>query len=573
MNLDEKNKDMLEDVSACEDEKSSLQNQSPEPTVKKQKKGGIKALLNHAENSDSTIHFTPTLLVKSVGVNTLAKLKEACVSVLPVVLIVLIFALTPITDFSKTEIIAFIVSSIALILGIGLFNVGADIAMTPMGEQVGAGLTKSKKLPLLLGVGFIMGVFITVAEPDLSVLAEQVSAVMNNVVLIATVGVGVGLFLLIAIVKIVFRKNLASLLMFFYMVLFAVASILIEQGKDVFIPLAFDSGGVTTGPITVPFIMALGVGVALNTGGRNAKENSFGLIALCSIGPMLAVMILSLLAKGDISYSLPDYSIEANLGANFAPALGSVALEVLIALGLIVVFFVILQATILKLPKQKIIHIAIGIVYTYLGLVIFLTAVNVGFMPIGYKLGVEIAEYSKPLLVVFAFVIGFVVVLAEPAVHVLNKQVEEITNGAVSKRSMLIALSIGVGISIGLSIIRIIFGFSLLYYLIPGYLISLGLSFFVPKIYTAIAFDSGGVASGPLTSSFILPFAIGVCSALCGESEVMSLAFGIVAMVAMTPLITIQLLGFRAIASARVKEKIVMRRILDADDEQIIEFM
>lgn len=573
MNLDEKNLDMHEDVSVEENGQSTSQDFPPEIEGKKTRWSFKKARKQCDENRDTASHFEPSLLIKSVGINTLAKLKEALVSVLPVVVIVLIFALTPITDFSKTEIVTFIVSSIFLILGIGLFNVGADMAMTPMGEHVGAGLTKSKKLPLLLGVGFIMGVFITVAEPDLSVLAEQVSAVMNNVVLIATVGVGVGLFLLIAIVKIVFRKSLSSLLMFFYMVLFAMASILIEQGKGIFIPLAFDSGGVTTGPITVPFIMALGVGVALNTGGRDAKENSFGLIALCSIGPMLAVMILSLLATGDMTYTLPDYSVEANLGANFAPALGSVALEVFIALGLIVVFFVILQATILKLPKQRIIQIATGIVYTYLGLVIFLTAVNVGFMPIGYKQGVEIAEYSKPLLIVFAFVIGFVVVLAEPAVHVLNKQVEEITNGAVSKRSMLLALSIGVGISIGLSIIRIIYGFSLLYYLIPGYLISLGLSFFVPKIYTAIAFDSGGVASGPLTSSFILPFAIGVCSALCGESEVLSLAFGIVAMVAMTPLITIQLLGFRAVASARVKEKIVMRRILDADDEQIIDFM
>lgn len=562
MNLDE-NKNTVYDVPKKDDAPCD----SPQVEQKTSRRARKTAEDKHA------VHFQPTALAKNVGANTLSKLKESLVSVLPVMVIVLIFALTPITDFTSKEIVTFVVSSVFLILGIALFNVGADLAMTPMGEYVGAGLTKSKKLPLLLGVGFAMGVLITVAEPDLSVLAEQVSAVMNGTVLIVTVGVGVGLFLVISIAKIVFRKNLSSLLLFFYMVLFAVAAILIENGKGIFLPLAFDSGGVTTGPITVPFIMALGVGVALNSGGRNAKENSFGLIALCSIGPMLAVMLLSLTTTGDMSYTLPDYSIDANLGGNFAPALGGVALEVLIALGLIVVFFVILQAAILKLPKQKIIQIATGIVFTYIGLVVFLTAVKVGFMPIGFKLGVEIAEYSKPLLIVFAFVIGFVVVLAEPAVHVLNKQVEEITNGAVSKRAMLIALSIGVGISIGLSVIRIIYGFSLLYYLIPGYLISLGLSFFVPKIYTAIAFDSGGVASGPLTSSFILPLAIGACSAICGESEILSLAFGIVAMVAMTPLITIQLLGFRAVASAKVKEKIVMRRILDADDEQIIDFM
>lgn len=531
-----------------------------------------------SDEKESDVHIQKDLMAqksmaKSIGMNTLSKLKESLFSVLPVAVIVLIFALTPITDFTTKEIVAFVVSAIMLVLGIALFNVGADIAMTPMGEQVGAGLTKSKKLPLLLGVGFAMGVLITVAEPDLSVLAEQVKAVMNSTVLVVTVGVGVGLFLVIAISKIVFRKDLSSLLLFFYMVLFALTAIMFEKGKGVFLPMAFDSGGVTTGPITVPFIMALGVGVALNSGGRNAKENSFGLIALCSIGPMLAVMALSLASKGDMSFTLPDYSIDANLGANFAPALGAVALEVLIALGLIVVFFAILQVTVLKLPKQKLLQIGIGILYTYVGLVVFLTSVKVGFMPIGFKLGAEIANFSKPLLIVFAFVIGFVVVLAEPAVHVLNKQVEQITNGAVSKRSMLVALSIGVGLSIGLSVIRIIYGFSLLYYLIPGYLISLGLSFFVPKIYTAIAFDSGGVASGPLTSSFILPFAVGACAVLCGEQEVLSLAFGIVAMVAMTPLITIQLLGFRAVASAKVKDKIVMRRILDADDEQIINFM
>ena len=503
----------------------------------------------------------------------LNKIKEALISVLPVALIVVILHFTPLINLTDSELITFIVSAIALVIGMGLFSLGADLAMMPMGDHIGAGLSKLKKIGLLLGVCFLMGVLITVAEPDLSVLATQISGRINPTVLIVSVGLGVGLFLLLAVIKIVCKLQLSMMLFFFYSCMFAFASLLVVTGNSDFLALAFDSGGVTTGPITVPFIMALGVGVALNSGGRNAKENSFGLIALCSIGPMLAVMALSLVAKGDMSFTLPDYSIEANLGANFAPALGAVALEVLIALGLIVVFFAILQVTVLKLPKQKIIQIGIGILYTYVGLVVFLTSVKVGFMPIGFKLGAEIAQFSKPLIIVFAFVIGFVVVLAEPAVHVLNKQVEQITNGGVSKRAMLVALSIGVGLSIGLSVIRIIYGFSLLYYLIPGYLISLGLSFFVPKIYTAIAFDSGGVASGPLTSSFILPFAIGACAVLCGEQEVLNLAFGIVAMVAMTPLITIQLLGFRAVASAKVKEKIVMRRILDADDEQIINCM
>ena len=326
----------------------------------------------------------------------------------------------------------------------------------------------------------------------------------------------------------------------------------------------------TTGPITVPFIMALGVGIATTVGGRNASENSFGLVAMCSVGPIIAVMILSLMSGGSLSqYDTSIYEIDvAGLGQMLAGKLGDVAL----ALGLIVVFFLILQFTVLKLPKQKLIQIAIGIGYTYLGLVIFLTAVEAGFMPIGFKIGEQLAAFSQPLLIVFGFIIGLVVVLAEPAVHVLNKQVEEITGGGVKKLEMMLALSIAVGISIGLSIIRMIYRFSILYYLIPGYLISLGLSFFVPKMYTAVAFDSGGVASGPLTSSFILPLVIGACEAASGNSNIYNLAFGVVAMVAMTPLITIQLLGFKAVTAARVREKITLRRILAADDEQIIYF-
>lgn len=502
----------------------------------------------------------------------LTKLRESLFSVLPVALIVLIISFTPLVHFTVRETVVFAVSAVFLILGIGLFNLGADLAMTPMGEHVGSGLTKSKRLAVLLSVCFVMGVLITIAEPDLSVLAEQVEAVMKNTLLIATVGVGVGLFLLIAILKIVFRKSLSMLLMFFYMMLFALCAVLIENGKTDFVPLAFDSGGVTTGPITVPFIMALGVGIATTIGGRNANENSFGLIAMCSIGPMLAVMVLSLTAKGNLAYTLPDYSVEANLGVNFWKVILGTVREVAVALGLIVVFFTVLQLTVLKLPKRKIIQIVIGIAYTLVGLVVFLTAVKVGFMPVGFKLGQEISQKSELIAVLLGIVFGMVVVLAEPAVHVLNKQVEEITGGGVSKLEMLVALSVGVGVSIGLSVLRIIYGFSLLYYLIPGYLVSLGLSFFVPKLYTAIAFDSGGVASGPLTSSFILPMAIGACSVLAGESSVLSLAFGVVAMVAMTPLITIQALGFKAVMSAKVRQRITMKRILSADDEQIIYF-
>ncbi|MBR3449912.1 MAG: DUF1538 domain-containing protein [Bacteroidales bacterium] len=502
----------------------------------------------------------------------LLKLKEALSSVLPVGVIVLILSLTPLITLSGREMTVFCVSAALLIAGIALFNLGADLSMTPMGQFIGEGLTKSKKASILLIVSFFMGLLITVAEPDLSVLADQVSSLMNGTMLIVTVGLGVGLFLLVAVLKIVSRADLTSLLLFFYLVLFTLATVLFGEGKGSLLPLSFDSGGVTTGPITVPFIMALGVGIALTVGGRHANENSFGLIALCSIGPIIAVMALSIFSQGTLSYTLPDYSMESVLEEgvwhHVLETMGDVGKSLL----LIVAFFLLLQFTILKLPKRMLAKIAIGILLTFLGLVVFLTSVVVGFMPIGFKIGTQLAGYNETLLIVVSFILGFVVVLAEPAVHVLNQQVEEITNGQVTRRQMMAALSIGVGISIGLSIIRIIFRFSLLYYLIPGYLLSLGLSFFVPKLYTAIAFDSGGVASGPLTSSFILPMSIGACVALHSQADVLSLAFGIVAMVAMTPLITIQTLGFRSVLSRRARSQAAMRKILAADDEQIIYF-
>ena len=494
-------------------------------------------------------------------------------SVLPVTAIVVILNLTPLVNLSAKELIVFLISALFLILGIGMFSLVADLDMTPMGEHIGAGLTKAKSLKLLLTVCFLMGLLITVAEPDLTVLATQVSKVIDGTVLILSVGVGVGIFLLLSVLKIVFKKSLSSMLLFFYMLLFAVSAIVILNGNESFLPLAFDSGGVTTGPITVPFIMALGVGIAATLGGKNVGENSFGLIAMCSVGPILAVMILGATISGDIGYALPDFTVESKLGSALFVTILHTIKEVITALGLIVAFFVVLQIFCLKLPKKTLLSITVGIIYTFLGLVIFLTAVNVGFMPIGYKIGTELASSHPAILTAFGFILGMVVVLAEPAVHVLNKQVAEITDGTVSKKSMMIALSIGVGISIGLSMLRIILDFNILYYVIPGYFISLGLSFFVPGIYTAIAFDSGGVASGPLTSGFILPLSIGACYALQGESAIMSCAFGIVAMVAMTPLITIQILGFRAIFTQHMRQRIAMKRILEADDEQIISFM
>ena len=502
-----------------------------------------------------------------------SKIKEALVSALPITAIVYILALTPMFDFSAVELITFTIGAVLLILGIGLFNMGADLAMTPMGTHVGSGLSKQRKLGLLLIVCFVLGMLITIAEPDLQVLANQVSAVMNGTVLIYAVGIGVGAFLLFAILRIVFKKTLSNILMLCYMLLFAMALTLYASGNESLLPLSFDSGGVTTGPITVPFLMALCVGISNVLGDRRSKENSFGMVALCSVGPVLAVLVLGIFSSNDLSYQVPDYAVDSDILGAYLHTLTHTCKEVAVALGLIVVFFLVCQVLFLKLPVKRLYKIGVGVVFTYIGLVIFLTGVNVGFMPIGYKLGHSLAQADKWLLVVFGLVVGVLVVLAEPAIHVLNSQVEEVTGGLVTKKAMMLGLCIGVGASIALSVIRIIFDFSLVYYIVPGYFISLALSLFVPPVYTAIAFDSGGVASGPMTSGFILPFATGVCVALQGEAAVLRDAFGVVALVAMTPLITIQLLGFRGIIAERVAERKAMQRILDADDQQIINFM
>ena len=501
------------------------------------------------------------------------KILEALYSALPITVLVYLMALTPWFDFSTVELITFTAGAVLLVLGIGLFSMGADLAMTPMGTHVGSGLSKQRKLGLLLFVCFVLGMLITIAEPDLQVLANQVSAVMNGTVLVYAVGFGVGAFLVIAVLKIVFRKSLGTILMLFYMLLFALGLMLAVSGNLPLLPMSFDSGGVTTGPITVPFIMALGMGISSVLGDPRSKDNSFGLVALCSVGPVLAVLVLGIFARNDLTYTVPDYTVNADILGSYLHTALHTCREVATALGMIVVFFLVCQVAFLRLSFKRLKRIGVGVIITYIGLVLFLTGVNVGFMPIGYKLGHALAETGSALLIGFGLITGVLVVLAEPAIHVLNGQVEEVTDGMVSKKAMMVGLCVGVGAAITLSMIRIVYDFSLVYYIIPGYFISLALSLFVPPVYTAIAFDSGGVASGPMTSGFILPFAVGACVALQGSEAVLRDAFGVVALVAMIPLITIQLLGFKGLIDARVQERKAMKRILDADDQQIINFM
>ena len=471
------------------------------------------------------------------------KLLEALQAVLPIVAIVLVLCFT-IAPVSPSILLCFLLGAVLIVVGIMFFTLGAEMSMTPMGERVGAVLTRSRKLPVILGVGFLLGFLITISEPDLQVLANQVPSIPNHT-LIFSVAAGVGLFLTVAFLRMLLGVALPPLLVAFYGIVFVLAAFVPRE----FLAVAFDSGGVTTGPMTVPFIMALGVGVSAIRGDRHAADDSFGLVALCSVGPILAVLILGIAFRAsDSTYIppvLPEVSDSVELWQLFHEGLPEYIKEIASSLLPIVVMFGVFQAVALRLDKRTLGRIAVGLAYTYVGLVLFLTGANVGFMPAGNYLGQVLTGQSYHWVIIpIGMLIGYFIVKAEPAVYVLNKQVEEVTDGAISAQAMGMALSAGVSISVGLAMVRVLTGISILWFLIPGYAVAIGISFVVPKLFTAIAFDAGGVASGPMTATFLLPLAQGACVAAGGN--IVTDAFGVVAMVAMTPLITVQLMGLMA---------------------------
>ena len=498
------------------------------------------------------------------------KLMEALKAVLPIVGIVLAlcFSAAPI---SPSILLCFLLGAAMIIVGMMFFTLGAEASMTPMGERVGTAVTRSRRLPVIVLMGFLLGFLITISEPDLQVLAGQVPAA-PSLTLILSVAAGVGVFLVVALLRMLFGVALPPLLVFFYGVVFALAFFV---PKD-FLAVAFDSGGVTTGPMTVPFIMALGVGISAIRSDRHAADDSFGLVALCSIGPILAVLALGMIFRPEEgAYTapvLPDISDSVELWALFQDGLPTYMKEIALSLLPITALFGAFQAVSLRLSLRTLKKIGVGLVYTYAGLVLFLTGANVGFMPAGNYLGQVMASLdARWIIVPVGMVIGYFIVKAEPAVYVLNRQVEEITDGAIPSSAMGASLSIGVAASIGLAMVRVLTGISILWFLIPGYAIAIALSFFVPKIFTAIAFDSGGVASGPMTAAFLLPFAQGACAAVGGN--IVTDAFGVVAMVAMTPLIAIQVLGvvYQARRGAGAKAVPAAPSFEDLDDDAIIE--
>jgi len=514
----------------------------------------------------------------------LSKFKEASLSALPILAV--IFILYILEKFNipsgisgseyainDSDMIAFAVCTILIAFGLGLFTIGTEQSMSEIGQLIGGSLTKRRNMFFVIAMTFLLGVFVTIAEPDLSVLSDQIGIedFLGKQFLIWTIGAGVGLFLVIGVLRVLFQKNLNIMFLAFYAIVFSLTYFV---DKD-FLPICFDAGGVTTGPVTVPFILAFGVGIAASRAGNHSGDDSFGLSALCSIGPIFTVMIVSRLITLPTDYPINDYlsvlntSVISGAGENILASMYEVGLAIIP----IVVLFVVYELIVIRLPFIKLLKILMGLVYTFIGLTVFLSAVRSGFLPVAVKVGRSFGEQSAflGLAIGFGFLFGFFGVLAEPGVHVLSYQVESVSEGTIKKNFLLGSLAISIGIAVALQIIRAYFQFDIMYYLLPGYAIALALSFLVPKIYTAIAFDSGGVASGPMTSTFISPFCIGFAYSVVPDS-IFQYGFGLVTMVSMMPIIVLQLFGlFIKIRQAQIYKQ-ARRSVAEPNDDQIIHF-
>lgn len=493
------------------------------------------------------------------------KFKESLSSVLPVSAIILVLSMT-VAPLPNAIFISFLFGAVLMVVGIGLFTLGVDKSMTPMGEYVGTNMTKSRKIWLICILSFLVGAMVTVSEPDLQVLAEYVPSI-DTYTFILSVAVGVGVFLVIAILRIILAVKVKYILLVSYTLIFILAAFVSPD----FWSVAFDAGGVTTGPLSVPFIMAMGVGISSISSEREESNDSFGLMALCSVGPILSILVLGLVYDvGGASYvpeELVDFSTSREFGWELFSTFPDQMLEVAKGLFPIVIFFFVYQAIVNPCSKDNLLKLVIGVAYTYFGIVLFLTGVNVGFLPVGSYIGSLIGSTSYSwILIPLGMLIGYFIVSAEPAVHVLEKQVEEVTSGTIPKKMLSVAISAGVALAVGVAMIRVLTGISILWFVGIGYAVALLLSFFVPEIFTSIAFDSGGVASGTMTSAFLLPLAVGASFAMGGN--IITDAFGVIAMVALFPTITIQVLGL--IYKIKIRRSAKEKEISGA--KEIIEF-
>lgn len=516
----------------------------------------------------------------------LRNIKESSLSIMPITVAVFLLYATGLIPMNGAIIVRTIISMVMLILGIMLFSVGTSHGFQQIGELIASNLTKRRKIFLLAAVIFILGFLVTMAEPSVTILGAQIPSI-DNTVFSSAVALGIGVFITLAVIRIIFQWRQGTLYLLFYFIIFG---LMIFMEFTSFLPIAFDASGATTGLLTVPLFMAFGTGVANSRGGNKAHEDSFGLLGMASVGPIITVIVFGLFAKQGLSYQNVDPTglpyeglTTAETATQLAKAYGESAFFNFWTSALIIipvsVFFFIYQLIYIKLPRRRISQIMIALLFTLIGLILFLTGADVGYVGLGQLAGEELVKSAAPgLLLLIGFILGAVNAIAEPAVHVLAKQVETVSNGTISFKTMLVTLSLGLGISVFLSILRIQLKLPVVYFLFPGYIIALSLAQIVPNIYIAVAFDSGGAVSGPMTSSFITPLITGIALATFRDtmpnwqSEVVLYAFGSIGLVAMMPLITIQLLGFSSMVQENYRRKVALARIYEADDAQIIYF-
>ncbi len=487
------------------------------------------------------------------------KLKEVTLSILPIAVIVLIlnFTLVPM-DF--IVIARFFVGVLFIVVGLTLFLIGVDLGITPIGNAIGAAMAKTNKLLIVAVSGLLLGFFVSIAEPDLHILAAQVGFVTGDLIskwtIVIIVSIGIAIMLSLGLIRIVYNFPLYKLLTIFYGIIFILA---LFTSKE-FLAISFDASGATTGALTVPFILALAMGVSrLKKDSKASEKDSFGLVAIASIGAILSVMILSIISKTDkiTASMIYDETKSSSILQPFIHEFTDVIIEIFWALFPILVIFLLLQKISFQLSKTAVRKILIGMIFTFIGMTLFLVGVNSGFMDVGSKVGYTLASLDNKIFVVLVgFILGFVTILAEPAVYVLTRQIEDVTSGYVKRRSVLVFLSIGVGIAVTLSVLRILIPkLQLWHYLLPGYIICIGMSYIVPKLFVGIAFDSGGVASGPMTATFILAYIQGAADSI-EHADVLIDGFGMIAMVAMTPIIALQILGLFFKIKSKRKEVI-----------------
>ena len=519
------------------------------------------------------------------------KIKEACKSALPIALIILLLSFT-VCPLPNDIFIAFVIGTCLLVVGLGLFSLGAEMSMERIGSHIGANLTRSRKIPVIAILSLIVGVLITISEPDLHVLAGYTGD--QKFPFILAVAAGLGVILVIAVMRIIFNIKFKYILTIGYgaILILSVVAYLIDP---TFLAIAYDAGGVTTGAMSVPFVMSIGAGIASITSQNSEDDTSFGLMAVCSIGPIISILIMGL-AGGfkNISYTphnLPVFDNSQQMGWSFISAIPHIVKDVLMGLLPIIAFFLIYQFFTVKVQKKEMAQIFIGAAYTFVGMVLFLVGVNVGFMPVGSFLGETFANMRHAWIVIpVGMIIGFCMTYAEPAVGVLNKQVEDATSGTIPPKVLPMAMALGVAASAGIAMTRALTGIPILPFLIVGYIIAVVLAFFCPSLFTSIAFDAGGVASGVMAATFLLPLSIGVCAIRNATADqIMVDAFGTIALVAMAPPITIQIVGLmykiklrHSQSAVEDEEPVIIEEICesapvteqidDGDDIEIIDF-